>query len=118
MSATGLMRMPRLCELRTGPDGHKLDAAASYMPYGAPAPGLSISRGFIGERHDDETGLVFLNARFLDPRLGRFLSPDDFDPTLPGVGTNRYAYAGNDPINRSDPNGHESDNLNERNEGP
>jgi len=25
------------------------------------------------------------------------------------VGTNRYAYAGNDPINRSDPSGHEFD---------
>jgi hypothetical protein len=36
----------------------------------------------------------------------RFLSPDTLDPTLPGVGTNRYAYAENDPINKSDPNGH------------
>lgn len=36
----------------------------------------------------------------------RFISPDDWDPTLPGVGTNRYAYAGNDPINKSDPSGH------------
>ncbi|HLP68036.1 MAG TPA: hypothetical protein VK181_11010, partial [Rhizobium sp.] len=26
--------------------------------------------------------------------------------TMPGVGTNRYAYAGNDPVNGSDPNGH------------
>ena len=38
--------------------------------------------------------------------MARFLSPDTADPTLPGVGTNRYAYAQNDPINRSDPNGH------------
>ncbi|WP_189343807.1 hypothetical protein [Mesorhizobium sp. M8A.F.Ca.ET.213.01.1.1] len=36
----------------------------------------------------------------------RFISPDTMDPTLPGVGTNRYAYAQNDPINKSDPNGH------------
>ena len=36
----------------------------------------------------------------------RFISPDDWDPTLPGVGTNRYAYSQNDPINKSDPNGH------------
>ena len=27
--------------------------------------------------------------------------------TIPGVGTNRYAYAGNDPINKSDPSGHQ-----------
>jgi len=36
----------------------------------------------------------------------RYISPDDWDPTLPGVGTNRYAYSENDPINKSDPNGH------------
>jgi hypothetical protein len=27
---------------------------------------------------------------------------------LPGVDINRYAYAGNDPVNMSDPNGHEA----------
>jgi hypothetical protein len=37
----------------------------------------------------------------------RFISPDPWDPTVPGVGTNRYAYAGNDPINKSDPSGHQ-----------
>ncbi len=42
----------------------------------------------------------------MDPVFGRFISPDDWDPTLPGVGTNRYAYALNDPVNKSDPNGH------------
>jgi hypothetical protein len=36
----------------------------------------------------------------------RFVSPDNMDPTLPGVGTNRYAYSQNDPVNKSDPNGH------------
>ncbi|MBL8908788.1 MAG: hypothetical protein JNM20_19105 [Rhizobiales bacterium] len=36
----------------------------------------------------------------------RFLSPDSWDPYLVGVDTNRYAYAGNDPVNSSDPNGH------------
>jgi hypothetical protein len=50
--------------------------------------------------------MLYLNARYYDPALGRFISPDDWDPTLPGVGTNRYAYAGNDPVNKSDPNGH------------
>ncbi|MER8887672.1 hypothetical protein, partial [Mesorhizobium sp. M0816] len=34
------------------------------------------------------------------------ISPDEWDPTLAGVGTNRYAYAGNDPVNQSDANGH------------
>lgn len=42
--------------------------------------------------------------RFVQPV--RFISPDTMDPTLPGVGTNRYAYGQNDPVNKSDPNGH------------
>jgi RHS repeat-associated protein len=91
--------------LRTNASGGLVEAAR-YAPYGAQAPALGIAKGFIGERHDVETGLIHLGARLLDPLLGRFISPDDWDPTLPGVGTNRYAYAGNDPINKSDPNGH------------
>jgi RHS repeat-associated protein len=85
--------------------------AAFYAPYGArlsdpPPPALSTAKGYIGERLDAETGLLNLNARYQDPILGRFFSPDGWDPTEPGVGTNRYAYAGNDPINWSDPSGH------------
>jgi hypothetical protein len=45
----------------------------------------------------------------LDPVLGRFISPDWYDPSEPGVGTNRYAYAHNDPVNKSDRNGHDDD---------
>ena len=51
-------------------------------------------------------GLQYLHARYYDPLLGRFLSPDTWDPILAGVDINRYAYAGNDPVNGSDPNGH------------
>ena len=70
------------------------------------ANALSLSEGLAGERHDPETGLIYLNARYYDPKWGRFITPDDWDPTIPGVGVNRYAYADNDPINKSDPNGH------------
>jgi hypothetical protein len=34
-----------------------------------------------------------------------FIQPDWFDPTKQGVGTNRYSYSFNDPVNLSDPNG-------------
>lgn len=37
-----------------------------------------------------------------------FIQADWWDPTQPGVGTNRYAYSHNDPINRIDPLGNES----------
>jgi len=97
-----------------------------FAPYGERTPISastcgSESRGFIGERHDDDTGLIDLNARWYDPVLARFVNPDDWDPidadqALEGapigwlanpVGTNRYAYAANDPINKSDPSGHQ-----------
>ncbi|MER9295712.1 RHS repeat-associated core domain-containing protein [Mesorhizobium sp. M0621] len=79
----------------------------SYATYGESLnTGFQTQKGYIGERFDPETGLLYFNARYMDPVLGRFISPDDWDPTLPGVGTNRYAYAQNDPINKSDQNGH------------
>jgi RHS repeat-associated protein len=77
-----------------------------YAAFGEAKPTTSMPKGFIGERPDVETGLIYLNARYYDPALGRFISPDDWDPTLAGVGTNRYAYAQNDPVNKADPNGH------------
>jgi 5-methylcytosine-specific restriction endonuclease McrA len=42
------------------------------------------------------------------PSHARFLQPDNWDPWLEGVDINRYAYGNSDPINRSDPNGHDS----------
>jgi RHS repeat-associated protein len=85
--------------------------AARYEPYGTPiksiyVTGHSESRGYIGERYDAGTGLMYLNARYFDPEMGRFLSPDTWGPLSPGVGTNRYSYAQNDPINKADPGGH------------
>ncbi len=85
---------------------------STYTPYGkrsqtaAAAATTREMKGYIGEREDPEVGLVYLNARYYDPAIGRFVSPDWWDPTKPGVGTNRYAYSGNDPINGSDPTGH------------
>ncbi len=80
---------------------------AKLKPFGdrALATAHAESKGFIGERHDAETGLLYLNARYYDPVLTRFISPDTLDPVLPGVGVNRYAYALNDPVNKADKNG-------------
>ncbi len=88
-----------------------------YGPYGMPLssngatpPSITIgdtqTKGYINERFDPETGLQYDHARYMDPLKGGFLTPDTFDPMLAGVDFNRYAYAGNDPINGSDPNGH------------
>ena len=52
-----------------------------------------------------------LHARYYDPALGRFISPD---PTIDGtdtVGLNRYAYCGNNPINNKDVDGLKKDPI-------
>ena len=59
---------------------------------------------FTGQRQDD-TGVFYLHARYYDPALGRFLSPDPVVPTGRTIGLNRYAYAGDDPVNFTDRNG-------------
>lgn len=48
--------------------------------------------------------LTTLFAVFASQAFAMFIQTDWLDPTQPGVGTNRYAYSGNDPINRLDPN--------------
>ena len=45
---------------------------------------------------------IYLHARYFDPALGLFLSPDPMDPAHPGVGTNRYSYAFGNPVNATD----------------
>ncbi len=81
---------------------------AQYRPYGERLEAvatLMTSKGFIGERND-ETGLIYLHARYLNPYLGRFITPDPSpDPTAPGVGLDRYAYAGDSPIVNLDRSG-------------
>lgn len=56
---------------------------------------------------DTETGLYFLQSRYYDPKVGRFLSMDDFSYLDPdhANGMNLYAYCNNDPINYADPSG-------------
>jgi RHS repeat-associated protein len=58
-------------------------------------------------RFDSGTGLYYLNARYYDPSIGRFISADSInylDPSS-GQGLNLYAYCGNNPVMYSDPSG-------------
>lgn len=78
----------------------------AFTAYGKPQTPPLQSKSYINERYDTETGLQYLHARYYDPGLGRFLSPDTWDPIFAGVDVNRYAYSLNDPVNGSDPTGH------------
>ncbi len=65
-----------------------------------------IYRGFTGHEMLPEFGLINMNGRLYDPALGRFLSPDNYvqDPNNP-QNYNRYAYAMNNPLKYTDPDG-------------
>lgn len=64
-------------------------------------------RTFSSHYADNETGLYYMRARYYDPSLGRFLTADTIvqNPHRPST-FNRYSYAGNNPINHFDPDGH------------
>jgi RHS repeat-associated protein len=55
-----------------------------------------------GQQYDQGSELYYMRARYYDPQLGRFLSED---PIGISGGLNLYAYAGNDPVNKTDPAG-------------
>ena len=67
-----------------------------------------MNYSFIHERFYAEAELMYLNARYYDPTLGLFLQPDWFEVTKQSVGTNRYAYSANDPVNAMDPSGNDA----------
>lgn len=57
--------------------------------------------------------LTALFAVFASQASAMFIQPDWLDPTQPGVGTNRYSYSNNDPINKFDPMGNSYSDPNE-----
>ena len=106
-----------------------------YTPYGElwieeVAAGLDkLPFRFTGKELDEETGLYYYGARYLDPKYSRWLSGDpalnDYIPkapiddeakkhneNLPGMGgvfnvvnLHLYHYAGNNPVKYTDPDG-------------
>jgi len=70
------------------------------------APGVPNVHLFAGERFDDNQDLVYLRARWMDPRVGRFSARDLLlgNARTP-LTLNQYLYANLDPINHVDPSG-------------
>ncbi|MFO0701156.1 MAG: RHS repeat-associated core domain-containing protein [Nitrospira sp.] len=84
----------------------------TYQPYGEittdrPGTPVNIAYKYTGQTRDASTGLLYYHARYYDPRLGRFLSPDTL-VSRPGdpQDLNRYTYARNNPLLYTDPTGH------------
>jgi RHS repeat-associated protein len=68
--------------------------------------GLRQSHTFTGEYWDEDAQLLYLRARWYDPKIGRFVSADPFEGKQHDPRSlNRYAYAHADPVANIDPTG-------------
>ena len=60
-------------------------------------------RGYV---YDHDTGLYYLQSRYYNPEIGRFLNADVYASTGQGLlGNNMFGYCGNNPVNYLDQTG-------------
>ena len=56
--------------------------------------------------YDSDLGMYYLGSRWYDPEVCRFINADSYVSTGQGItGYNMFAYCGNNPVNRVDPDG-------------
>ena len=95
-------------------DNGTLVGKYSYTAFGECI--VKVNEGGIAEKnpiryrgyyYDEEMSLYYLKSRYYDPVTGRFMTIDGIDYIDPETinGLNLYAYCGNNPVMRVDPNG-------------
>ncbi|WP_051943202.1 MULTISPECIES: RHS repeat-associated core domain-containing protein [Luteibacter] len=82
-------------------------SSADYRPYGTQALGTpEQGPGYTGHVNDVDSGLVYMQARYYDPSVGRFLSADPVGTTAGNaLRFGRFTYAITNPVRMVDPNG-------------
>lgn len=85
-----------------------------YMPWGADrytSATPPTAYLFTGQKLESGLGLYFYNARFYDPELARFITPDSIVPeaTQGTQAWDRFAYVNNNPVRYNDPTGHDTE---------
>jgi RHS repeat-associated protein len=88
-------------------DNKRVAYSTDYLPFGTPwYPSGTEDFGFVDAKKGKISGLVHMGARYYDPEIGRFITPD---PVLGSLRTpasfNRFVYCMNDPIDRVDRDG-------------
>lgn len=83
---------------------------AHFRPYGErqenPTDAAFGNIGYTGHTQDADSGLVYMQARYYDPVIGRFMAVDPVGVNAgKPVSFNRYAYANNNPYLYVDPDG-------------
>jgi len=78
----------------------------NYDPYGGAIGKVVDGIGYTGHVMDAATGLTYMQQRYYDPAIGRFLSVDPMASDMQnGWNFNRYNYAANNPYTFIDPDG-------------
>jgi len=79
---------------------------SEYEPYGSllNRP-LTDGPGYTGHVMDATTGLTYMQQRYYDQSIGRFLSSDPISAISADASFNRYRYANNNPYKFTDPDG-------------
>jgi RHS repeat-associated protein len=83
---------------------------SEYDAYGGLMNRPSSNRpGYTGHVMDSATGLTYMQQRYYDPQIGRFLSADPIRVDgAAGGNFNRYWYANNNPYRFMDPDGRQA----------
>lgn len=86
---------------------------SEYEPYGKLLNRGNDDRvGYTGHVMDAGTGLTYMQQRYYDPQIGRFLSVDPVTAnSSTGANFNRYWYANNNPYRFKDPDGRKCSTL-------
>lgn len=101
---------PQDTVLATADAAGNITSTADYRPYGTQALGVpAAGPGYSGHVNDPDSGLVYMQARYYDPTIGRFLSVDPAESKASSpAGFNRFAYANNNPTGNVDPDGRQT----------
>jgi RHS repeat-associated protein len=98
----------------------KIAWRADYLPFGEvyeATPDFDNRIMFVGKEMDDETGLYYFGARYMEAKIGRFVSPDPIGPVVSQIENtnetflgnpqrlNCYVYASSSPYKNIDPDG-------------
>ncbi|MUT68785.1 hypothetical protein GOM71_23225 [Paenibacillus sp. NEAU-GSW1] len=64
---------------------------------------------YAGYQYDEESKLYYLNARYYDPKLARFITEDTYKGEIEDpLSLNFYTYVYNNPLKYTDPSGHDA----------
>ena len=93
--------------------GATVAQTTEHEPYGRMLNRTNNNRiGYTGHVMDQATGLIYMQQRYYDPLIPRFLSVDPITIYSNPVGAfNRYRYANNNPYKFTDPDGRSEMNV-------